>query len=272
MAAQGQSFFDAAGDGGHWVSGTGRNGFAYPCEDDYVICVGGTELTTNGAGGSWESEIAWPDSGGGISIDGIPIPSWQQLAGVITSKNEGSTTLRNGPDVAAEANTNFYWCADGECGTGEGGTSFAAPMWAGYLALANQQAVANGTPAPGFIDPAIYPLGLGSGYATAFHDITSGNNGFPAVPGYDLVTGWGSPNGAGLINALTGPPAQLQLWRRTRTRSASRRAAAAPAPSPSFPMTDLAATLRCPPRVCPTASPLDSTRIRPAPAAPSRSP
>ncbi len=205
MASQGQSFFDAAGDGGKWVSGTGRNGFAYPAEDDYVICVGGTDLTTTGAGGPWASETAWPDSGGGISIDGIPIPSWQQLAGVITSKNEGSTTLRNGPDVAAEANTNFYWCADGQCGTGEGGTSFAAPMWAGYLALANQQAVANGTPAPGFIDPAIYPLGLGSGYATAFHDITSGNNGFPTEPGYDLVTGWGSPNGAGLINALTGP-------------------------------------------------------------------
>ncbi len=205
MAAQGQSFFDAAGDGGHWVSGTGRNGFAYPCEDDYVICVGGTELQTNGAGGSWKSEVAWPDSGGGISIDGIAIPSWQQLSGVITSKNEGSTTLRNGPDVAAEANTDFYWCADRTCGTGEGGTSFAAPMWAGYMALANQQAVANGVPAPGFINPTIYPLGLGSDYTTDFHDITSGNNGFPAVAGYDLVTGWGSPNGANLINALTGP-------------------------------------------------------------------
>jgi kumamolisin len=201
MAAQGQSFFDAAGDSGHWVSG----GFAYPCEDDYVICVGGTELTTEGAGGPWESEVGWPDSGGGISIDGIPIPSWQQLAGVVTSKNRASKTLRNGPDVAAEANTNFYWCADGTCGTGEGGTSFAAPMWAGYMALANQQAVLNGAPAPGFIDPAIYPLGLSAGYAAAFHDITSGNNGFPAEPGYDLITGWGSPNGAGLINALTTP-------------------------------------------------------------------
>jgi len=80
-------------------------------------------------------------------------------------------------------------------------------MWAGYLALANQQAVANGVPAPGFINPTIYPLGLSGGYSAAFHDITTGGgNGFPVVAGYDLVTGWGSPNGPGLINALTGPP------------------------------------------------------------------
>jgi subtilase family serine protease len=206
MASQGQSFFDAAGDGGEWVSGNGRNGFAYPCEDDYVICVGGTDLITNGAGGPWQSETAWSSSGGGISIDGISIPSWQQLAGVIDSQNKGSTTLRNGPDVAAEANQDFYYCSDQSgCGTGLGGTSFAAPMWAGFMALANQQAAANGTPAPGFINPTIYPLALSGGYSAAFHDITSGSNGFPAVTGYDLVTGWGSPNGTGLINALTGP-------------------------------------------------------------------
>ncbi len=201
MQTQGQSFFDAAGDSGAWASG----GFDYPCDDVYVICVGGTELTTQGAGGPWSSEVAWPDSGGGINLDSIPIPSWQQLAGVINSSNKGSKTLRNGPDVAAEANTNFYWCADGRCGTGEGGTSFAAPMWAGYMALVNQQAATNGVPAPGFINPAIYNIGIGGSYTTDFHDITSGNNGFPAVAGYDLVTGWGSPNGANLINALTGP-------------------------------------------------------------------
>ncbi len=198
MAAQGQSFFDAVGDSGAWASG----GFAYPGDDIYVIGVGGTELQTNGAGGSWKSEISWPDSGGGINFDGIAIPSYQQLTGVITTQNKGSKTLRNGPDVAAEANFDFYVCHKGKCGNGWGGTSFAAPMMAGYLALANQQAVSSGDPAPGFINPAIYPLGLSAGYAAAFHDITSGSNGFPAVAGYDLNTGWGSPNGAGLINAL----------------------------------------------------------------------
>ncbi len=201
MAAQGQSFFDAAGDSSKWVSG----GFAYPADDDFVISVGGTDLQTNGAGGTWKSETAWPDSGGGINFDSIAIPSWQQLSGVINSQNKGSNTLRNGPDVAAEANFDFYVCHNGTCGSGWGGTSFAAPMWAGEMALVNQQAVQNGVPAPGFIDPVIYPLGLGSGYAAAFHDITSGSNGFPAVAGYDLVTGWGSPNGTGFINALTGP-------------------------------------------------------------------
>ena len=81
-------------------------------------------------------------------------------------------------------------------------------MWAGYMALVNQQAVANGNSTLGFINPTIYALGLGSGYDTDFHDITSGSNGYPAVTGYDLATGWGSPNGTGLINALAGtvPP------------------------------------------------------------------
>ena len=105
--------------------------------------------------------------------------------------------------MAAEANQDFYVCHKGSCGTGWGGTSFAAPMWAGYLALVNQQAALNGNSPAGFIDPVIYPLGLGSGYANDFHDITSGNNGFPAVAGYDLITGWGSPN-SGLIDALAG--------------------------------------------------------------------
>jgi subtilase family serine protease len=205
MAAQGQSFFVAAGDNDHWTA----SNFPYPAEDANVISVGGTDLKTTGAGGDWASEVGWADTGGGISPDDIPIPSWQELSGVITSKNKGSTKYRNGPDVTANANFSFYVCADqtglsGCSANAYGGTSFAAPMWAGYLALANQQAVADGKPTPGFINPTIYPLGLSGGYAAAFHDITSGNNGFPAETGYDLDSGWGSPNGAGLINALVG--------------------------------------------------------------------
>ena len=201
FAAQGQNFFAAAGDWQDWQVSP----YAYPAEDAYVAGVGGTALVTQGAGGPWASETGWAPSGGGISPDGIPIPSWQQLPGVINSQNEGSTTLRNGPDVAAESNFDFYVCADQSwCGTGWGGTSFAAPMWAGFMALINQQAVANGNPPLGFINPLIYPIGVGSGYDAAFHDITVGNNGYPCVVGYDLVTGWGSPNGAGLINALAG--------------------------------------------------------------------
>ncbi|HMD83796.1 MAG TPA: protease pro-enzyme activation domain-containing protein, partial [Terriglobia bacterium] len=200
MAAQGQSYFQASGDSKAWSSSNDL----YPSEDANVICVGGTDLQTSSAGGPWSSETAWVDSGGGISPSHLAIPSWQQLAGVINSSNKGSTTYRNGPDVSANADFTFYVCGDQTTCTANyyGGTSFAAPMWAGYIALANQQAKTNGDPVVGFINPAIYPIGVSSSYNTDFHDVTSGSNGFPAVIGYDLATGWGSPNGAALINAL----------------------------------------------------------------------
>jgi subtilase family serine protease len=202
MAAQGQNFFAAAGDNHAWSS----SNEAWPADDANIVSVGGTDLTTSSAAGPWASETAWTDSGGGISPDSIPIPSWQQLSGVITSTNKGSTTLRNGPDVSANANFTFYVCADQTTCTANdyGGTSFAAPMWAGYLALANQQAAANGKTI-GYINPIIYPDALSSSYSTLFHDITSGSCGtYSGEVDYDLCTGWGSPNGSGLINTLAG--------------------------------------------------------------------
>ncbi len=205
MSAQGQNFFAASGDYSTWKK-TG-NSAAWPADDANVVSVGGTDLTTQSAAGPWASETAWVDSGGGISPDGIAIPSWQKLAGVINSSNKGSTTLRNGPDVSANANFTYYVCADQSGCTANqyGGTSFAAPMWAGYIALVNQQLANNGQGTIGFINPTIYQQNVGSQYATDFHDITSGTSGsYSAVTGYDLVTGWGSPN-SGLIAALTGP-------------------------------------------------------------------
>jgi kumamolisin len=201
MAAQGQNFFAASGDSSTWS----RRNEAWPADDANVVSVGGTDLTTASAGGAWKSETAWSDSGGGISPDRIAIPAWQKLAGVINSSNKGSTTYRNGPDVSANANFTFYVCADQTtCTANEyGGTSFATPMWAGYIALVNQQLVADGYKTIGFINPYLYSFGVSSSYATDFHDITSGKSGsYSAVKGYDLVTGWGSPNGQGLINAL----------------------------------------------------------------------
>jgi kumamolisin len=144
------------------------------------------------------------DSGGGISPSKIAIPAWQQLSGVINSSNKGSTIYRNGPDVSANANFTFYVCADQTTCTANsyGGTSFAAPMWAGYIALVNQQLAANAVPPIGFLNPTIYAQNVTSSYSADFHDITSGTSGsYSAVTGYDLVTGWGSPN-AGLLNAL----------------------------------------------------------------------
>jgi N-acetylneuraminic acid mutarotase len=209
MAAQGQSVFAASGDDGTFDPYD--NNF-YPAEDAFVTAVGGTVLYTNGAGGSWSSETAWSHSGGGISPDGIAIPSWQ--AGVANAANGGSSTLRNVPDVAMEADFDNYYCDMGACAGNAGGTSFAAPRWAAFLALVNQQAAAAGNPPAGFINPAIYNIGESSSYNNDFHDITIGSNNlnyfgvtpYYAAVGYDLVTGWGSPAGQNLIDALA-PPA-----------------------------------------------------------------
>jgi subtilase family serine protease len=215
LAAQGQSVFAASGDDGAFDP---LEDVSYPAEDAWLTAVGGTDLVTNSAGMGWNSEIAWTQSGGGVSPDGIPIPSWQ--AGVTNASNAGSTTLRNVPDVAAEGNFDNYDCDMGVCQGDWAGTSFATPRWAGFMALVNQQAVAAGSPTVGFINPALYTIGESSSYENDFHDITSGNNGatlylaaapmtlpgFNAVTGYDLITGWGSPDGQNLVDALA-PPA-----------------------------------------------------------------
>jgi len=201
MAVQGQSVFVATGDSGSSTPGN----VVWPADDPYITAVGGTDLTTTGPGGAWKSETGWVGSAGSPSKNKIPIPSYQQLPGVITALNHGSTTLRNYPDVAAEANTNQYSCYDGGCSGGNGGTSYAAPQWAGLIAMANEQAVANGGSTLGFLNPSLYAIGVGSSFSSDFHDIVIGSNGkYSAVTGYDLVTGWGSPMGPDLINALTG--------------------------------------------------------------------
>jgi kumamolisin len=198
FAAQGQNLFSAAGDGGAWTPSS----IIYPSDDVYITSVGGTDLTTTGPGGAWSSETAWVDGGGGISPNKFAIPFWQTTAASGCSKC--SSAYRNGPDVSANSNFTFYVCANQTTCTANlyGGTSFATPMWAGYLALINEQAVRNGQHTLGFINPAIYDIGLSASYDTDFHDIASGSNGEPATIGYDLATGWGSPNGSALITAL----------------------------------------------------------------------
>jgi autotransporter-associated beta strand protein len=205
FAAQGQSYFNASGD-----EDAGTPSVPVGEDAPYITVVGGTTLTTSGAAGSWVSETAWNWGGGTGSTGGISptygMPLWQQ--GISMDTNQGSAFMRNVPDVAMTANG--IWVLYNNGGSGSfGGTSCASPLWAGFLALVNQKAVANGLPYAGFINPAIYALGRGSNYAATFHDITTGNNtwsGSPAlynaVPGYDLCTGWGTPAGSNLINAL----------------------------------------------------------------------
>jgi subtilase family serine protease len=211
MAAQGQSFFAASGDDDAY---TGL--IPFPDDTPYITEVGGTTLTTSGTGGPYASETVWNlddgiGSSGGISTQ-YAIPSWQQ--GISMTANLGSTTMRNVPDVALTAD-NVYVRADGE-NQNIGGTSCAAPLWAAFTTLVNQQAVANTGTTVGFINPAVYAIGNGTNYTSAFHDTTIGNNfrssspaKFPAETGYDLCTGWGTPNGMALINALAGPPGPI---------------------------------------------------------------
>ena len=216
MQAQGQSFFSAAGD-----SDAFTNGIPFPSESTNIIQVGGTTLTTTGPNGAWLLETVWnwggnaPQFGssgsvgscGGISLN-YGIPPWQQ--GVATTANEGSNTKHNTPDVAMTAD-NIFEVADNGQQEVIGGTSAAAPLWAAFTALANQQAVANGKSPAGFVDPAMYAVAKTARYPSVFADIVTGNNfwsnsvtAFPAVPGYDLCTGWGSPLGDNMIDLLSG--------------------------------------------------------------------
>jgi hypothetical protein len=232
LAAQGQSSFVASGD-----SGGNAGGGGYPGNSPNITDAGGTQITTVSAGGAWQSETGWNGSGGGWNTES-PIPSgspnflWDQTT-AINSTNGGDPSYRNIPDVSAEANTDNYFCANESCQGGIGGTSLASPRWAGFVSLINQQAAANATAAGanstlGFLNPTIYPIGQGSSYGSVFHDITSGSNpsdstppltctigtlgcldvngqglqGFNAVTGFDLVTGWGSPNGPTAFSTL----------------------------------------------------------------------
>jgi subtilase family serine protease len=197
FAAQGQTNLTASGD----YSSLSASG-PWPEEDANIIAVGGTDLAMTSGGAKWSGETGWNGSAGGPSLDKtIKVESYQLP--YINSANGGSKTLRNVPDIAASANTNMEICANGGCNGGNGGTSFASPIWAGFIALANQYAVSKGKPVLGFINPAIYALGRTTSYKTTLHDQTTGKSGkYSCTVSYDLVTGLGSPAGAALINAL----------------------------------------------------------------------
>lgn len=226
FAAQGQSFFQGSGDFGAYPGSIDE-----PSDDPYLTVVGGTTLTTTGGAGAWGSETVWltpatsdpllgntPEqaSGGGVSLT-YDIPDWQQ--GISMTANQGSTTMRNLPDVAMIANNiDVVWGNDylgSSTDLPEAGTSLATPLWAGFMALVNQQGAANGQPPVGFANPALYAIAQSTNYPFCFHDITTGNNFTPASPGkysattgYDLCSGWGTPNGSNLIQALLAPPSE----------------------------------------------------------------
>jgi kumamolisin len=212
MAAEGIAVFAAAGDSGAYDCGNRTRGLAVddPASQPYVTGVGGTHLTTTSTQG-YSAESVWDTSsseagGGGISKF-WPRPSYQ--AGVVSNAPTGqfSTTQRNVPDVALDAdpNTGFYIyvTTGGRSMWGiVGGTSDAAPQWAAFWSLIGAGLTkSSGVPSrAGYANPTIYSIAENAAsYARDFHDVSSGtNNDFTAVPGYDDATGWGSYNGANL--------------------------------------------------------------------------
>jgi len=228
-AALGITITVASGDNGSTDGGTGNN-VDFPASSPHVLGCGGTALTASN--GVRQSEVVWNDqgSGGGAGGGGVstvfPLPSWQANAGVPAATTGTTTTTttkkhkisedqsgghavaaaatpvassggRGVPDVAGDASpeTGYQILVDGESEV-VGGTSAVAPLWAGLIAILNQQLGTN----VGFLNPQLYPLG-----EAPFFDITSGTNGaFSAGTGWDPCTGLGSPNGAALLTALRG--------------------------------------------------------------------
>ena len=197
LAAAGVNVFVSSGDAGSNPDQTGHSATGplqaeYEASDPFVIGVGGTTLQLNDDG-SVASESGWSGSGGGKSVL-FPRPAWQTGAGVPNG------TQRLVPDVscAADSNLGGMVVINGQP-QAVGGTSWAAPVWAALCARLNDARAQAGKQALGFANPLLYPL---NGTA-AFRDVTSGSNGaYDAGPGYDMVTGLGSPNLAALIKAL----------------------------------------------------------------------
>ena len=207
MAAQGQTIYASAGDSGAYDDYPSTTLVVDdPASQPYMVGVGGTSLTVNATTGAYVSETVWNDGlgngagGGGVSSV-WPIPSWQTNVSTVYSK-----TNRNVPDISLNADQDkgysiFY---NGQW-TIYGGTSCAAPLWAAFTALVNQQRQAAQMSVLGFANPPLYAIGTTAALQTVdYHDITTGNNLFyQAGPGYDNASGWGSFNGANLFAGLT---------------------------------------------------------------------
>ncbi len=197
-AALGVTVCAASGDSGSSDGVTdGGNHVDFPASSPHILACGGTNLQT--ANGAITSETVWNDasqggaSGGGFSNQ-FPLPAFQSGANIQPPSGGG----RGVPDVCGDADpeTGYSVLVDGQSLV-IGGTSAVAPLWSGLIALLNQRL---GKPL-GFLQPVIYALPES---ADAFRDITSGSNGaFSAGPGWDAVTGLGSPSGDNLLTALS---------------------------------------------------------------------
>ena len=202
MAAQGQSFFQAAGDSGKWTT----SNYPYPAEDAqrHLRRRHGLNDQQRGRPMEFGNRLGrrWRRDFPGSHCDSLlaAAPGRDQL------DQQGIHDLSERPGRLGKRE--FYLlrlCRPNHLHGQRIWRDQFCRAHVGRLPGSGQSTgAANGDAALGFINPTIYPIGVSSSYDTDFHDITSGSNGFPAVTGYDLATGWGSPNGADLINALTG--------------------------------------------------------------------
>jgi kumamolisin len=199
LAAAGVNVFVSSGDAGSNPDVTGHGAGTtpqaeYESSDPCVVGVGGTSLRLHPATGKVTREIGWAGSGGGKSIL-FDRPPWQKGPGV----PEGDKRLVPDVSLAADPNRGAFIVFQGEPQQ-IGGTSWSAPVWAGFCALINESRIKADKPRLPFLNPLIYPL-IGK---ECFRDITEGNNGeFTAGEGYDMVTGIGVPNVKALIKKLT---------------------------------------------------------------------
>ncbi|MET0791108.1 MAG: protease pro-enzyme activation domain-containing protein [Polyangiaceae bacterium] len=240
LAAQGQAFSVASGDDG----AVGDQWHIGRLAEVTVVggtILTGTSRPTDATIFDYTSEIPWPQSGsfiadGSSGLPAIPIPSYQQGLNLSFCASgpfcNGSTQFRNVPDVAMLA-SDMQIRFNGAF-TSTGGTSVSSPLWASFLAVANAYGKKNGLLPLGFVNPALYAIGKTRGhvpgdlYTDAFHDLASGDTtkaftpacglnhdcappkhvaaaAWPAVAGYDLASGWGSPTPK-LIDALMPKP------------------------------------------------------------------
>ena len=243
-AAQGMSFFAAAGDSGAYDCQDTNLAVDSPASDPYVTGVGGTTLQLNNGGYGSESVWSNPNAtnrgpmgaggGGGLS-NTFKRASWQSGPGV---QNQYSNGYREVPDVSADADPNTgyaMYCTVTNAGcpsTGwinVGGTSAGAPLWAGSTALINQYLQSQGKPRVGFANPMLYALFNAQQQYPAFHDVTSGNNlYYPATSNYDMASGIGTPDVYNIARDLLGGAPTP-----TPTPSPSPTATPSPTPSPS---------------------------------------
>jgi kumamolisin len=186
----------ASGDSGS-SDGTNETVVDFPASSPHVLACGGTELF--GSGTTISEEVVWDDqpqggaTGGGFSGT-FAVPTWQ--ASALPSGSSG----RGVPDVSGDASpeSGYNIIVDGQPEV-VGGTSAVAPLYAGLIALVNQQLASQNAQSAGFVNPLLYQN------AISFNDITQGNNGeYSAGPGWDACTGLGSPKGASILTTLTG--------------------------------------------------------------------